>query len=176
MSSSNLLQVERSDSNKYLSFKVLEDTYAVSIIRIKEILEYSENEPVIVPMMPPMVGGVINLRGRAVPIVDLSQCLYQKSGNVSRKTCVIVMEINSNRQQVDVGVVVDAVSEVMVINDTEIEPPPVFADTIKTSFIHGMGKVDDRFVILLNIDQVFSSELQSFLGRHNSNELLQVNE
>jgi len=175
MSSNNLLQVARSDSNKYLSFKVLEDTYAVSIIRIKEILEYSENEPVIVPMMPPMVGGVINLRGRAVPIVDLSQCLYQKSGNVSRKTCVIVMEINSNRQQVDVGVVVDAVSEVMVINDTEIEPPPLFADTIKTSFIHGMGKVDDRFVILLNIDQVFSSELQAFLGQDNCNELLQAN-
>jgi len=166
MRSNNLPQVlgsKQTDSNKYLSFKVLDDSYAVSIIRIKEILEYTDNEPMIVPMMPPMIVGVINLRGSAVPVVDLSQCLYQKPTTASRRTCVVVMEINANHQQIDVGVVVDAVSEVMMINDTEVEPPPSFADTIKTSFIHGMGKVGDRFVILLDIDQVFSTELQAYL-------------
>lgn len=162
------------DSNKYLSFRISDEVYAVSIMRIKEIIEYSETTPTPVPKMPKMIVGAINLRGRALPVIDLAQCLHQKSYVQTRRTCIVIVEVQANNQQLDIGVVVDAVSEVMMIDSHDIEPPPSFANTIETDFIDGMGKVDDHFVILLNIDHILSMDELSYLNNGNQrNEPLQ---
>jgi purine-binding chemotaxis protein CheW len=141
---------------QYLTFLSHDEMYAIGILNIKEILEYQQ--PATVPMMPSFLKGVINLRGSVVPVVDLCARFGGEHSDITKRSCIVIIEVTTGDERQDIGVVVDAVSEVLEIPDTEIEPPPSFGAKIRTDFIQGMGKVKNDFVIILNIANVLSVE------------------
>ena len=141
---------------QYLTFSVSAEAFAIPISVIKEIIEY--RPPTDVPMMPPFIRGIINLRGRVVPVIDLSVRFGRGKGEVSKRTCIVILEIIQDGEQQDISVVVDAVSAVLDIADADIEPPPQFGARLRSDFISGMGKIAEKFVIILNIDRVLSIE------------------
>jgi purine-binding chemotaxis protein CheW len=142
--------------SQYLTFSLGGEMFAVGILNVKEIIEYGHLTGI--PMMPEFIRGVINLRGSVVPVVDLSARFGGRTTEVCRRTCIVIVEVADGEARHDVGIMVDAVSEVLDIPGGEIEPPPSFGAKIRADFISGMGKVDGRFVILLNIDKVLSVE------------------
>lgn len=144
------------DDNQYLTFLLGGEMFALGILNIKEIIEYGQVTEV--PMMPGFIRGVINLRGRVVPVIDLSVRFGRDSTAVGKRTSIVIIEVESEGERQDIGVVVDSVSEVLAIGAGEIEPPPAFGAKIRADFISGMGKVDGRFVIILNADRVLSVE------------------
>ncbi len=147
---------------QYLTFMLGGEVFAIGILHIKEIIEYGQLTTV--PMMPPFIRGVINLRGAVVPVVDLASRFGGKPGEVTRRSCIIILELEVAEEAQVIGVVVDAVNEVLEIAGADIEPPPSFGARIRTDFIAGMGKVGDRFVILLNADRVLSVDEMATLS------------
>lgn len=141
---------------QYLTFMLSGEVFAIGILAIKEIIEYGNLTKV--PMMPACIRGVINLRGAVVPVMDLSARFGTGSAGVTKRTCIVIVEIEAEGEHRDVGVIVDAVNEVLEIAATEIEPAPAFGARICTDFISGIGKVNGRFVIVLNVDRVLSME------------------
>lgn len=144
------------DESQYLTFLLGGEMYAVSILNIKEIIGYGQ--PTQVPMMPSYVRGIINLRGRVVPVIDLLPRFGRESSEVGKRTCVVIIDVEVEDERQDIGIVVDAVSEVLHIPDTDIEPPPAFGAKIRADFIAGMGKINNKFVVLLNVEKVLSIE------------------
>lgn len=140
--------------SRYLCFLLGKKTYAVNILQVKEIIEHSEFTPI--PMMPEFVWGAINLRGAVVPIIDLALRLNLSETQRKKRTCYVIVEVMVNDSRLDVGVVVDAVSRVADIPLEQHAAPPSFGGTIKNEYIHGLGKVNDEFVLLLNIDKILS--------------------
>ncbi|WP_129642646.1 chemotaxis protein CheW [Peristeroidobacter agariperforans] len=140
--------------NQYLTFMLGAETFALGILAIKEIIEYSSLTDV--PMMPPYVRGVINLRGAVVPVIDLSVRFGRASAPVTKRTCIVIIEVMANEERQVIGIVVDAVNEVLDIPASDIEPPPAFGAGIRTDFILGMGKVHNKFVILLDVNHVLA--------------------
>jgi purine-binding chemotaxis protein CheW len=143
---------------QYLTFLLAGEAFAINILSIKEIIEYHSLTEV--PMMPASVRGVINLRGAVVPVMDLLVRFGRKASEVTKRTCIVIVEVEAEvdgepERQV-IGVVVDAVNEVLDIAGTDIEPAPAFGARIRTDFIQGMGKVRGKFVILLNVNHVLS--------------------
>lgn len=145
---------EAKQGKQYLTFLVGDELFALAIADIKEIIEYSS--PSIVPMMPPYLRGVINLRGRIVPVIDLMIRFGRKSSVVTRRTCIIVLEIYHNEELQYIGVVVDAVKAVLDIADADIEQPPSFGAKLRSDFISGMGNIKGEFIIILDIENVLS--------------------
>jgi purine-binding chemotaxis protein CheW len=141
---------------QYLTFTLGSEVFAIGILAIKEIIEYSSLTTV--PMMPAYVRGVINLRGAVVPVLDLSVRFGKPASPVTKRTCIVIIEIATAGERQDVGVVVDAVDSVLDIPPEQIEPPPAFGARICTDFIQGMGKVNGRFVILLDVNCVLAPE------------------
>jgi purine-binding chemotaxis protein CheW len=141
---------------QYLTFTLGSEVFAIGILAIKEIIEYSNLTTV--PMMPPYVRGVINLRGAVVPVLDLSVRFGKPASPVTKRTCIVIIEIATGGERQDVGVVVDAVDSVLDIPPDQIEPPPAFGARICTDFIAGMGKVNGRFVILLDVNSMLAAE------------------
>lgn len=147
--------VETQEKRQFLTFLLGEEVFAMGILAIKEIIEFGNVTAV--PMMPGFVRGVINLRGSVVPVVDLAARFGRPPVQRTRRTCVIIVEVHDEGEQQDIGLVVDAVNAVVEIADDQIEPPPAFGARIRSDFIEGMGKVNDRFVIILNPDKVLST-------------------
>jgi purine-binding chemotaxis protein CheW len=143
-------------TQQYLTFVLGNEVFAIGILAIKEIIEYTGVTDV--PMMPPYLRGVINLRGAVVPVMDLSVRFGKASNPVSKRTCIVIIEIHTEGERQDVGVVVDAVNAVLDIPRSDIEPAPAFGAHIRTDFIHGMAKVDGKFVILLEVDHILAFE------------------
>ena len=141
---------------QYLTFLLGGEMFAIEILNIREIIEYGALTTV--PMMPPFIRGVINLRGAVVPVIDLSVRFGRPPVEVTRRTCIVIIEIENAGERQDIGIVVDSVSEVLEIPANMVEPPPTFGARIRTDFIQGMGKVNDRFVIILNVLNVLSVE------------------
>lgn len=113
-------------------------------------------------MMPEYIPGVINLRGNVVPVIDLNMRFYRKKTETNRKTCIIITEIKLENEIIDVGLLVDAVNEVVDITPESIEEPPSFGSKIRLDFIQGLGKLENKFVIILKVNQILElSELQS---------------
>jgi purine-binding chemotaxis protein CheW len=146
---------------QYLTFTLGSEVFAIGILAIKEIIEYSSLTTV--PMMPTYVRGVINLRGAVVPVLDLSVRFGKAPSPVTKKTCIVIIEVSTAGERQDVGVVVDAVDSVLDIPPDQIEPPPAFGARIGTDFIEGMGKVNGRFVILLEVNSVLAPEEAALL-------------
>ena len=147
---------------QYLTFMLAGETFAIGILAIKEIIEYSHLTEV--PMMPACVRGVINLRGAVVPVMDLLARFGRTPSAVTKRTCIVIVELEAGGERQIVGVVVDAVNEVLDIAAADIEPAPAFGARIRGDFIQGMGKVKGKFVILLNVAHVLSIDEISSLG------------
>lgn len=152
-----------SEQQQYLTFVLGGEMFAIGILCVKEIIEYGHLT--VVPMMPDCIRGVINLRGAVVPVVDLACRFGRRSTELTRRTCIVIVEIEAEGERQDIGVIVDAVSEVLEIQDWQIEPPPAFGARIRTDFIHGMGKVEGKFVIILNVNKVLSLDDLALLGQ-----------
>lgn len=142
------------DQQQHLTFVLGGEMFAIGILSVKEIIEYGNLT--VVPMMPDCIRGVINLRGAVVPVVDLARRFSSRQTDIGRRSCIVIIETEGDGEKQDVGVIVDAVSEVVEIRHDQIEPPPAFGARIRTDFIAGMGKIDGRFVIILNVDRVLS--------------------
>lgn len=145
-----------SDRAQYLAFMLGSEVFAIGILAVKEIIEYGGLTEV--PMMPPCIRGVINLRGAVVPVMDLMSRFGNETAAITKRTCIVIIEMEEERGQQVIGVVVDAVNAVLEIAASEIESAPKFGAKIRTDFIAGMGKVNGKFVILLNVDSVLSME------------------
>ena len=141
---------------KYLTFTMADEEYGIGILKIKEIIGMM---PVTsVPQTPEFVKGVINLRGKVIPVVDLRRRFGMESIDYTDRTCIIVVEIDASAGTVQIGIVVDAVSEVLTIRGEDIEETPTFGTKLNTEYILGMAKMEGGVKILLDIDRVLSAE------------------
>jgi purine-binding chemotaxis protein CheW len=147
---------ESEQPGQYLTFVVSGELFALGILAIKEIIEYAQLTSV--PMTPDFVRGVMNLRGAVVPVLDLAVRFGRPANPVSKRTCIVIAEIAAGEERLTVGFVVDAVNAVVDISPAQIEPPPAFGINVRTDFIEGMGRINDRFVILLDANRVVALE------------------
>lgn len=139
---------------QYLTFSLGADLYAVSILSVREIIEYAEPTPV--PMMPRFIRGVINLRGAVVPVIDLALGLGGEAAQITKRACIIIVEnVDGQGECCQMGIIVDSVSEVMEISRADIEPPPAFGARIRTDFVSGMARMESGFLIILDAVRVF---------------------
>lgn len=150
------------DANQYLTFSAKGEMFAIGILNVKEILEFGAITEI--PMVPEFIRGVINLRGAVVPVVDLSARFGGKRTEIQRRTCIVIVEVDHDGGSQDLGIVVDAVSEVLEIPPAEVEPPPSFGARVRADFIAGVGKVAGEFVIVLDIRRVLSVEEMAMLA------------
>ena len=150
-------------TGKYLTFILEKEEYGIGILKVKEIIGMMPITSV--PRTPPFVKGVINLRGKVIPVIDLRSKFEMATIPYTERTCIIVVEIDSQRDMVLIGIVVDAVSEVLNIPEEQIESTPGFGAKLNTDYILGMAKVDGRVKILLNIDKVLSADEMDGLGK-----------
>jgi len=142
---------------QYLGFFVAEAEYAIGILRVREILEYDTVTRV--PATPRSIRGVINLRGRVVPVVDLEVRLGLPESTITKRTCIVVVETELQGERAVMGVLADRVSQVIDLRAEEIEPPPSFGTKLRADCLLGMGRAAGRgFVLLLDIDKVLSTE------------------
>jgi purine-binding chemotaxis protein CheW len=140
--------------NQYLTFFIRDEEYAVEILRVKEILEYEHVTRV--PTTPAHVRGVINLRGAVLPVVDLAAKFGHEETELTRTACIVVVETQLRDDLITVGLLSTAVSQVVDIADGDIEEPPSFGTGVRVEFLTGMGKLDGRLVLILDIDRVLS--------------------
>lgn len=150
------------EPTQFLTFSLNGEMFAVAISHIKEIIEFGQ--PTEVPMMPAFIRGVINLRGAVVPVIDLNARFGRDASAVSRRSCIVIVEVPAEDGAQDIGIMVDAVSAVLEIPASEIEPAPSFGSRIRSEFLHGMGKVDGRFVMILSLGEVLSVDELAQLG------------
>ncbi len=148
---------------KYLTFSMADEEYGIGILKIKEIIGMMPITTV--PQTPEFVKGVINLRGKVIPVVDLRLRFGMESIDYTDRTCIIVVEIEANTGTVQIGIVVDAVSEVLTIKGEDIEETPTFGAKLNTDYILGMAKMEGGVKILLDIDRVLSAEDISLLEK-----------
>jgi purine-binding chemotaxis protein CheW len=134
-------------ASQYLTFSLGEEVFGMDISTVREIIQYGPMTTV--PLMPDFVRGVINLRGAVVPVIDLQARFGRPSATVGKKTCIVIFDAVRASERTELGLLVDAVSEVIDIPTSQIEPPPSFGSSVRRDFIRGMGKVASRFVILL---------------------------
>jgi purine-binding chemotaxis protein CheW len=145
---------ETGDVRQYVTFCLGEELFGVLVSRAREILGLVSVTKV--PQTPDYMLGVINLRGQVVPVIDMRLKMGLVPGGETQDTCIIVMEVQVDEQTLVVGALADAVREVLELRDEQIEPPPRLGTRLRTEFIQGMGKVGEEFLILLDIDRVFS--------------------
>ncbi|MCK5541187.1 MAG: purine-binding chemotaxis protein CheW [Desulfobacterales bacterium] len=142
-------------TGKYLTFYLKEEEYGIGILKVKEIIGMMPITSV--PRTPGYVKGVINLRGKVIPVIDLRAKFDMETIEYTDRTCIIVVEIDSESSTVLIGIVVDAVSEVLNIKEEEIEETPTFGTKLNTEYILGMAKMSGVVKILLNIDRVLTT-------------------
>lgn len=146
----------RTEINQYLTFILDNEVYAFDIKQVREVLDFSDITKV--PRMPDFMRGVINLRGGVVPVVDLRMKFGLGVTEKTVETCIIIIEVELDGEQALMGALADSVQEVLDLDHSQIEPPPKIGTRLKTDFIRGMGKKNDRFIIILDIDRIFSSD------------------
>lgn len=147
------------DISQLLTFTLDHEIFAIDIAKIKEVLEVTHITKV--PQTPDVMKGVINLRGNVVPVIDMRLKFGLEETEATVNTCIIIMEIMFGGETTQVGALVDSVNEVLEISPQEIEPPPKIGTQLKTEYILGMGKQDEQFIIILDINKIFSeSEMQ----------------
>ena len=157
------LKVMAEKEGKYLTFSLVQEEYGIGILEIREIIGMM---PVTsVPQTPQFVKGVINLRGKVIPIVDLRLRFGMQAIEYTDRTCIIVVEIEGQAGPVQIGIVVDAVSEVLNIKGEEIEDAPTFGTKLDIDYILGMAKMEGGVKILLDIGKVLSAEATSVLEK-----------
>ena len=153
------------EQKQYLTFMLGGEMFSIGILCIREIIWYSNLTEV--PMMPACIRGVINLRGSVVPVMDLSNRFGKPATPVTKSTCIIIVEVQTQNEgeTQSMGVVVDSVQAVLEIAASDIAPPPSFGAKIRSDFIEGIGKVNGKFVILLNVNNVLSMQEIGEMGQ-----------
>ncbi len=144
------------NDNQYLTFVLEDELFALNIGSVREVLELTSITKV--PRTPEFIRGVINLRGRAVPVVDLRMKFGMGETRRTVNTCIIIVEVELDGESTVLGALADSVQEVYEMESSQIEPPPRMGTRIKSEFITGMGKSGDRFIVILDINKVFSAE------------------
>lgn len=147
---------------QYLTFSLSEEVFAIDIRTVREIIQYGAIT--VVPLMPDFVRGVINLRGAVVPVIDLQVRFARGRSSIGKKTCIVIFDSVVNGEKVELGLLVEAVSEVIDIPRDRIEPPPQFGSSIQREFISGMGKVDGDLVVILEPDCALNVEEMALLA------------
>lgn len=142
------------DAQQFLTFYIGKELFAISVDVIREVIEYGRLTDV--PMMPTCIRGVTNLRGSVIPVIDLSLRFGREAIQERKRTCIVIIEIEYEEQYIVTGVIVDAVNSVVAVDADNIESSPTFGANIRTDFIQAMLKINDRFIVALNIDQVLS--------------------
>ncbi|MFN8075574.1 MAG: chemotaxis protein CheW [Kineosporiaceae bacterium] len=151
------------EAGRYLTFTLKGEVYALDILEVTEIIEF--RSLTVVPMMPPFVRGVINLRGRVLPVIDLAARFGQGATDVTRRTSIVVVDVAGHGHgHREMGVVVDAVTKVVPLPARDLEPAPAFGGGVRADFIAGMARWDDAFVIVLDLARVLSVEELRDLG------------
>ncbi len=148
-------------ANQYLTFQVNNQRLALEILRIKEIIEFGRIT--VVPMMQAAISGVINLRGSVVPVIDLSARFAQGKTQLNRRTCIVILESEMEEGTQVVGFMVDSVSAVVEIHNDVISPPPQFGSGIRTDFMRAIARVDDDFVMILNVEKLLNFDIASVI-------------
>ena len=145
---------EADGTDQFLTFLLDREVFAIDIRTVREIIQYGPLTTV--PLMPGFVRGVINLRGAVVPVIDLQARFGSELAQIGKKTCIVIFDAVRDGERVELGLLVDAVSEVVQIPEDQIEEPPSFGSSVRREFIHGMGKHGDRFVIILDTDRALN--------------------
>jgi purine-binding chemotaxis protein CheW len=150
-----MVENDAPNQRQYLTFFLADEQYAVGVLSVKEIIEYGIVTKV--PTTPPYVRGVINLRGSVVPVIDLAIKFGLPAVPVSRRTCIVIMETHLLGERVVMGIVADAVSQVIQFSPQDIEPAP-FGTSVRLEYLEGMAKLGTKFVLILNMDHVFAAD------------------
>jgi purine-binding chemotaxis protein CheW len=144
------------ETTQYLTYKLGDEIFALDISKVREVLDYTPITKV--PRTPEFMRGVINLRGSVVPVVDLRLKLGMTGTEKTVNTCIIITEVTVDNETTVLGALADSVQEVVDLEPGQIEPAPKIGTKLRTEFIKGMGKQNENFIIILDIDQVFSAE------------------
>ena len=158
---------EVAEQQQYLTFLLADEEYAISILRVKEIIGYDTVTSV--PKTPSWIRGVINLRGNVVPVVDLAVRFGLAERPVTKTTCIIIVEWQMETQNTMMGVIADAVSQVMDIAAGEIQAAPSFGTRVKVDYLQGMAEIGKKFALLLDIDKVLAGEDTTSLREASAN-------
>ncbi len=160
------------ETNQYLTYKLGEEVFAFDIAKVREVLDFTTATRV--PKMPDFMRGVINLRGSVVPVVDLRLKFGMQKTDKTVDTCVIITEVNVDGERTTLGALADSVQEVMDLDPGQIEPAPRIGTGLDTEFIKGMGIHGERFIIILDIDRIFSAgELAAVQGAGSGEQALE---
>jgi len=146
----------KSAAGKYLTFALAQEEYGVPVLKVREIIKMMDITGV--PQVPSHVKGVINLRGKVIPIVDLRLKFNLPTQDYTERTCIIVVEVELQSRRVMLGMIVDYVSEVLNISNDEIEPMPDFGERLDTEYMHGVAKIKGTVKLLLDLDKVLSAD------------------
>lgn len=146
---------EVTETQQYLTFRLGGQVFATNVSKVREVLDFSTITKI--PRTPQFMSGVINLRGTVVPVVDLRLCFEMSWTEKTVNTCIVVVEMLLEGESVVIGALADSVEEVIDLEPDQIEPPPGIGTRIHTDFIKGMGKRDGQFIMILDIDRIFSA-------------------
>ena len=152
----------KEQKQQYLAFGLGGDSFAMEIVYVKEVIQYTDLTQV--PLMPSFIRGVINLRGATVPVLDLSVRLGRALTQIARRSCVVILEVPRNEVPMVVGVIVENVSEVLELAASDIDATPAFGTDARSEFLKGVGKVGERFVMLLDVKHVLSLDELTILA------------
>jgi purine-binding chemotaxis protein CheW len=141
---------------QYLSFFVAGEEYAIGILQVREIIEYESVTRV--PGSPEWIRGVTNLRGSVLPVVDLAMKFGLPPSTPSRRSCIVVVEVAFQEEKLVMGLLADAVGQVLDVGPGDIEPPPAFGTPVHAGYLSGLGKAGKKFILLLNIDRLLNSQ------------------
>jgi purine-binding chemotaxis protein CheW len=144
------------EAGQYLTFRLGQEIFAIEVAKVREVLDLAPITAI--PRTPEFMSGVINLRGSVVPVVDLRLCFEMAKTESTRNTCIVVVEVLLDNDSIVIGALADSVEEVVDLEPEQIQPPPRIGTRIRTDFIRGMGKRDTQFIMILDIDRVFSAE------------------
>ena len=153
---SSVASAVRANAGKYLTFRLKNESYGIEVLKIREIIRLQPITPV--PQMPPFIKGVLNLRGKIIPVIDLRLKFNLPDITNADHNCIIVVKIESSRVSTQIGLIVDAVEEVINIGLNEIEPAPDFGTALDTAFILGLAKIKGSVKTILDIDRVLTEE------------------
>ena len=156
--------MNKTEPSQYLTFNLGDEVFAMDIRTVREIIQHAALT--IVPLMPSFIRGVVNLRGAVVPVIDLKSRFGRPAAQVGKKTCIVIFDASRDNEKIELGLMVDAVSEVIEIPPSQIEPPPQFGTSIQRDYIRGLGKVDGEFIVILEPERALNIEDMALLAEH----------
>jgi purine-binding chemotaxis protein CheW len=147
---------DNNETRQYLTFKLGNEIFATDVAKVREILDFTTITEI--PRTPDFMSGVINLRGSVVPVVDMRLCLEMSKTERTTNTCIVVLEVLLDGESIVIGALADSVEEVIDLDSDQIRPAPRIGTQVRTDFIKGMGKREEQFIMILDIDRVFSAD------------------